>query len=229
MAGKKWITFSFDDGTVHDRRMIEVFDRFRLKGTFNLNSDRMGTKHTYAPIGLICDHSEIEPQDVAEVYRNHEVAAHGLDHRTFLGLSDQALYAEAELDRQALCKMAEQEVIGCAYPNGPYDDRVVQFLREKTNILYARTTRETYHFGLPADFLEWHPTAGISGDAIFMLMDRFLCSESEEDQLLCIWGHSYNFDMYHNWDKLEQVCRVLAFRPDCTYATMGEIYRYYNP
>ena len=188
----------------------------------------MGTKHTYTTGGLICDHSEIEPQDVAEVYRNHEVAAHGLDHRTFLGLSDEALYAEAELDRQALCRMAEQEVIGCAYPNGPYDARVVQFLRERTNIRYARTTRDCYHFGLPADFLEWHATCSASYGGVFMLADAFLSQQSEQDSIFCVWGHSYDFDRCHTWDRFEMLCRTLAYRPDCSYATMGEIYRYYH-
>ena len=34
----KALTFSYDDGTVSDKRLIEIFDRYALKGTFNLNS-----------------------------------------------------------------------------------------------------------------------------------------------------------------------------------------------
>ena len=35
---KKAITFSFDDGVSQDIRLIELFNKYGLKGTFNLNS-----------------------------------------------------------------------------------------------------------------------------------------------------------------------------------------------
>lgn len=226
MAGKKFITLSFDDGTVHDRRMIEILDRYGIKCTFNLNSDRLGMKHTWEAAGLICDHSEVEADEVATLYRNHEVAAHGLDHRTFTKLEDAALLAEAEEDRVALSRLWGKEVIGCAYPNGPFDDRVADFLRDRTGIRYARTVVATNSFAMPQDFFRWHPTCAFEEAGIFMLADKFLSQNTEEDRLFYIWGHSYCFDRNHTWDRFEMLCRVLAFRPDCTYVTNGELYRY---
>lgn len=35
---KKAVTFSFDDGVTQDIRLIEIFNKYGLKGTFNLNS-----------------------------------------------------------------------------------------------------------------------------------------------------------------------------------------------
>ncbi len=226
MPGKKFITFSYDDGTIHDRRMIEILDFYGLKCTFNLNSDRLGMVHTFRQGGLICDHSEVVAEEIAALYQNHEVAVHGLDHRTFTKLDDGALFAEAEQDRLALEKYWGHPVIGCAYPNGPYDDRVVEFLRSRTGIRYARTCECTYEFGMPSDFLRWHPTCSFENSGIFRMADRFFTEESEEDQLFYIYGHSYCFDRDHSWDRLEMLCRVLAFRPNCTYVTNGELYRY---
>ncbi len=33
----KALTFSYDDGMKHDRRLVELFNRYGLKGTFHLN------------------------------------------------------------------------------------------------------------------------------------------------------------------------------------------------
>ena len=45
-SGKfKAVTFSFDDGVSQDKRLIDLFDKYGLKGTFNLNSNLLGKKH----------------------------------------------------------------------------------------------------------------------------------------------------------------------------------------
>ena len=38
---KKAVTFSFDDGVTQDIRLIEILNKYGLKGTFNLNSGLM--------------------------------------------------------------------------------------------------------------------------------------------------------------------------------------------
>ena len=48
---KKAITFSFDDGVWQDRRLIEIFNKYGLKGTFNLNSEAFGMPNTYNAFG----------------------------------------------------------------------------------------------------------------------------------------------------------------------------------
>ncbi len=48
---KKAITFSFDDGVLQDIRTIEILDKYGLKGTFNLNSGKFGTKNPYEANG----------------------------------------------------------------------------------------------------------------------------------------------------------------------------------
>ena len=40
--GKKYFTISFDDGTEQDRRLIELMEKYGIKGTFNISSGIFG-------------------------------------------------------------------------------------------------------------------------------------------------------------------------------------------
>ena len=40
---KKAVTMSFDDGHVYDIRLVELFNKYGIKGTFHLNSKLFGT------------------------------------------------------------------------------------------------------------------------------------------------------------------------------------------
>ena len=38
---KRALTFSYDDGSANDRRLVEIFNKFGMKGTFHLNSGHL--------------------------------------------------------------------------------------------------------------------------------------------------------------------------------------------
>ena len=38
----KAITFSYDDGVTQDIRLIELFNKYNVKATFNINSELLG-------------------------------------------------------------------------------------------------------------------------------------------------------------------------------------------
>ena len=38
----KAFTMSYDDGTIHDRRLVEIMNRYGIRGTFNLNAGFLG-------------------------------------------------------------------------------------------------------------------------------------------------------------------------------------------
>ena len=53
----KAITFSYDDGQVYDRRLIEIFNQAGFKGTFHLNSgnlDKDGYVHDRRSTNSYC-------------------------------------------------------------------------------------------------------------------------------------------------------------------------------
>ena len=37
----KVLTMSYDDGRIHDKRLVEIFNKYGIKGTFHLNSGWM--------------------------------------------------------------------------------------------------------------------------------------------------------------------------------------------
>ena len=60
----KAVTFSYDDGVLQDQRLINIFNRYGLKGTFNLNSELLGKDGHLVRNGRHVDHIKVKPEDV---------------------------------------------------------------------------------------------------------------------------------------------------------------------
>ena len=135
---KKAITFSFDDGVTQDIRLIEIFNRYNLKCTFNICSELLGKAGSLVHNGKVVRHDKIAPQDVQKVYAGHEVAVHTLTHPNLTALDEQEIIRQVEEDRKALTKLCGYEVVGMAYPCGGVnnDDRVAKIIRENTGVQY---------------------------------------------------------------------------------------------
>lgn len=225
MVYKKFVTFSFDDGVTQDRRLIQLLDRYRLKGTFNLNSALLGLKGTATAGGRTVKHDKVYPNEIKDLYKNHEVAVHTLTHPNLRELDDETIIWQVEQDRRMLSMLAGKDVIGMAYPCGGenYNDRVMGILSKHTGIQYARTIKSTYSFAIPLNVYEFHPVAHImEKERVFDLGNQFL---DIEEGLFCLWGHSYEldfgFDM--NWESLEELFILISGKEDIFYGTNKEI------
>ena len=85
----KALTFSYDDGVGQDVRLIEMFNKYGLKGTFNLNSKLLGRKENKSEImGKLIDRPTAMPEDVKYIYEGHEVAGHTLGHPLLPAIED---------------------------------------------------------------------------------------------------------------------------------------------
>ena len=211
----KALTFSYDDNTVHDRRLVEMFNRYGLKATFNLNSGRLDVE------------GYIHSSEVASLYRGHEVASHGVRHLFPNQISDGERIREYWEDRLALEKLSGQIVTGMAYPFGVHNARVRESL-EQMGLHYGRTVVSTGNYFFPDDFLVWDPTChhqeAIDDPSI---ADTFLNPpDYMQPDLLYIWGHSYEFAGRDNWADMEALCRKLSGHDEIWYATNREIYFY---
>lgn len=224
---KKAVTFSYDDGVTQDIRLVEIFSKYNLKATFNLNSELLGKEGSLIRNGGVrVAHTKVSAQDVRSVYDGHEVAAHTLTHPALCTLSDEEVVREVEEDRLALSALCGYEVLGMAYPGGGvnHDARVERLIREKTGIRYARTTDASGSFAPQADRFAFAPTVyHLDTDAMFALGETFLASESEAPQLFYIWGHSYEFDAWDFWERFEDFCRMISGRDDIFYGTNREV------
>lgn len=228
MGAHKWITLSFDDGVTQDRRLIELLDRYGLKATFNLNSGLLGQPGELEHDGKKVAHNKVAPEEIAELYRNHEVAVHTRTHPLLTALSEEEILDEVMSDKAELERLTGREVVGMAYPCGGtnYDGMVREVLEKETPIRYARTIISTNKFDAPKHFLEWHPTCHAIQANVFDLAEAFDRAEPEGDSLFYIWGHAYEFDIVSSdaWERLEQFCERLSRIEGAAFLTNREVY-----
>ena len=209
------LTFSYDDGTVHDERLVGIFNKNRIKATFNLNS------------GMYGEGRRMAREDMISLLRDseHEVAVHGVRHRTLTYLSDDELRLEVLGDKEAHESDYGKPVTGLAYPYGKNDERVRQALAS-LGISYARAGGPSMNLGMPTNRLAWQPTCHHSNGAAPTLARELVEEESDSPRLLYLWGHSYEFADKDNWGVIEEISEYLGGRGEIYYATNGEIDSY---
>ena len=224
---KKAVTFSFDDGVTQDIRLIEMFNKYGLKGTFNLNSGFLGLEGTLDRNGRTVRHDKIAEDKIKEVYKGHEVAVHTLTHPNLTSLEKDEVIRQVECDRVRLSEICGYEVVGMAYPCGGVnnDDRVAEIIKDNTGVQFARGLDSTYSFDLQENLYRFKPTVYYIEDCLDKVVDEFLALESDEPALLYIWGHSYEMDAeYITWEKFESVCKRLSGKDDVFYGTNKEVF-----
>ena len=229
----KAVTFSYDDGVIHDIRLAEVFDKYNMKATFNFNCCGLREKN-------------FSNEEIKEYFlsKGHEIAVHGAYHRAngnmrpIEGIRD---VLDCRLELEERCG---QIIRGMAYPDtgitvfgnfSKYED-VKQYLKE-LDIAYARTLGgDNNKFLLPDDFYAWMPTARHANPKIMEYIEEFLKLDLSAKtyharrypRLMYIWGHSYEFQTDNNWELIEQICEKLANNDEIWYATNIEICDYVN-
>ena len=217
-------TMSYDDGYAHDIKLVEIMNKYGVKGTFNLNSFFMGKD------GGTEKGRRLSFDEARELYAGHEIAAHGAKHKSLTEVSsEEGLYDVLE-DRRALESEFGAVVQGMAYANGTFDDVAVENLK-KCGILYSRTCKATGGFAIPRDWLRLPPTCKHKAENLFELLDEFLAPPKKsylrpEPRLFYLWGHSYEFALDNNWEIIEDFLSKIGNRDDIYYATNIELYRY---
>ena len=226
----KALILSFDDGMVADRRLVKLMNEYGLVGTFHLNSNKLGTK------------DYLTKEEIKVVYKGHEVSAHTVNHPALINISREEILFEVGEDRRELERLSGNLVRGMAYPFGNYNDSVVEIIRG-LGIEYARTVKDTYTFGIPDEFLKWHPTIHQFGKAYFtpdnpendkkelagfyQVVNHFLSTDSLA--LMDVWGHSWeNNGAGDRWTEMEKFFKMVAGNPDIFYTTQIGLVDYIN-
>ena len=219
----KALTLSYDDGTIYDRKLIDIMNKNGLKGTFNLNSGFFAEKEG----GFRLTKSE-----ALKLYKKsgHEVSLHGAKHLSLAEVDSALATNDVLSDRKYLEETFGVPVQGMAYANGSYNDRVVQILKN-CGVRYARTTETTERFDIPTDWLRLPATCHHNHPDLMGLAKKFLEENSsyywsKRQKLFYLWGHSYEFNNNDNWQVIEEFAAYVGGRDDVWYATNGEICDY---
>ena len=214
----KALTMSYDDGRMEDKRLIEIFNRYGIKGTFNLNYGWFLGKYAY---------ERVPRSELTQIYQGHEIATHGYTHATLARCSFVEVADEILKDRLALEAEIGGLVRGHAYPNGSYNEEIKELLRH-LGIAYGRACTSTGNFRLPADLMEWNPTCHHNDPRLMELTQKFIDMWRRTGglQLMYVWGHSYEFTNDNNWERIEEFCKQIGGRDDIWYCTNIEYVDY---
>ncbi len=208
----KVLTMSYDDGRTEDRRLVEIFNKYGIKGTFHLNS------------GLVRD-DRVKMEEWASLYEGHEVSCHTVLHPTISRSPIEQVALQVLEDRRKLEQAVGYPVRGMSYPNGSYTKEIVELL-PMLGIEYCRVVGNTDDFGMPEDYLTWKATCHHNHN----LMDngkRFLeLHKTQYLYMMYVWGHSFEFPINNNWEMMEEFCHMMGGKEDIWYASNIEIVDY---
>lgn len=211
----KALTMSYDDGIVQDKRLIEIFNKYGIKGTFHINGGLFG---------VVKRCPRLLAEEIKEIYAGHEVSCHGYTHPFLEKLAPMEVVHEMLDDKKALEDACGYVVRGMSYPYGTCSDEVISII-SKLGINYARTIVSTGKFQLPENFMRWNATCHHNDERLMSLLDN-LKKSPHELQLMYVWGHTFEFDDRNNWDMIEKFCEEAGGDPDIWYATNIEIFDY---
>ncbi len=212
------VTFSFDDGVSTDRRVLEKFNEWGLKATWNLNSGFFGGHHG----GGDCPY--VRASEVAALYHGHEVAIHTVSHPVLTRLDGPQIAREVLDDRRALEDLVGYPARGMAYPFGRFDERVIGVLRS-LGVAYCRTVETHEHCFPPIEPLAWGATGHMFAPGIPAIWEN-LYADPWNNHVFFIWGHTYEFKVNNDWDALERIFKPLSGKPDVWYCTNIELFDY---
>lgn len=212
----KVLTMSYDDGKLSDERLVAIFNKYGIKGTFNLNFSLLNCG----------DPGRVPLDRLLDVYRGHEIATHTLSHPVIARCPAPQIYREILEDKKGWESITGAPVRGHAYPCGSFSEEVKRIFKD-AGIVYGRTVRETLDFELPTDWMEWDSTCHHTNPMLMDLAKTFVAfNKPEYLKMMYVWGHSYEFDDDSNWDKIEEFCAYVGGRQDIWYATNIEIRDY---
>ncbi len=225
MKKLKGLTFSYDDGVTQDIRLVELFNKYGMKCTFNINSGLLGMDGYLDREGVRVNHTKVKAQDVKYIYEGHEVAGHGVTHPCLARHTEERIIEEVENDRVKLSELCGYDVVGFAYPGGDFDSRVSGIIKNKTGIKYCRTVTSTHSFLPQTNLHEFKPTVyhHKEWDKLFELGEEFINLKTDTPAVFYVWGHGYEFDIHDSWDRFEEFLKMMSGKDDIIYGTNKEL------
>lgn len=209
----KILTMSYDDGKIEDIRLIDIFNKYGIKGTFNLNSGLYEGSEDGRPLKA----------EVKDIYEGHEVATHTYTHPMLANCPVEEVVAEIVKDREELERLTGTIIRGHAYPYSSYNADI-KLLLKQLGIAYGRVVPPKEDYELPSDPMEWHPTCHHNDPSLMKKAQDFV--KYPYSKLMYVWGHSYEFTKNDNWDVIEEFCSFVGGRDEIWYATNIEIIDY---
>ena len=198
----KYFLLSFDDGTVHDKRFVELLNRYEIPCTFNLNSGLEEFVWEFDGHPVVRQHLA----DTVEQYRGHEIASHSRTHPRLEQLPPPRLREETEEDCNALKAIFGVDALGFGVPFTVCGEREINIIRRF--VRYIRLSEYASSFALPAD--PYHiPIHALYNDSDVREKIRMFAENELTDSLFVLAGHSYELEFLNHWDYMDDLLQYI--------------------
>ena len=199
----KIVSLSFDDGTIYDKRFIDLLNKYGLRATFNLNSGLKDFIWYYEDKPI----RRLNLEESKEIYKGHEVASHSLTHPYFSSLDEKRQIREVEEDILNLEKIFSRKIEGFAFPFIDQTEANIQVVKNNIDLKYIRCSiftekilpKDRYHVGINALY---------DDKDIYEKLERYK-SNILPNSLFVIAGHAYEFEVKNDWEKIEKLLKYL--------------------
>lgn len=219
----KYFIFSLDDGTIFDRTTIELFDRYKIRATFNLNSGLNNFVWYYnneIPI------PRFNLPDVVSLYKNHEIASHTLTHPYLDQCPEDIVIKEVNEDINNLENIFRRKINSFATPFSTCGEREINIIKDNCPITNIRISQIDESFQMPINQYHIKITA-LEIHRALELFDDFI--KDDQAKAFIYAGHSYDFYVANTFDKLEELIKKITACKDIQVLTMGDfVNKFYN-
>ena len=212
----KYFIFSIDDGTIYDKKVVNILNSYHIHATFNLNSglqDFIWYK----------DNKPVERLDLLankDIYQGHEVASHSLTHPYMTMCPDEAIYHEVADDISNLKDIFNRSITTFAFPFEDYDERCINIIKNIYPISIIRVSQIDTSFRFPSDPYHIKITSWDVDDALSRVVD-FINDDNAE--LFVFVAHSYDFEFANSYGKLKKLCQIITGDKNIKIITMKEL------
>lgn len=198
----KYFLLSFDDGTVHDKRFVELLNEMNIPCTFNLNSGLEDFVWEFEGKSVVRQRLA----DTVEQYRGHEIASHSLHHHRLDSLYPPQLRREVEEDCAALKQIFDVAELGFGVPFTACTEREIKIIRRF--VRYVRLSEYADSYALPAD--PYHiPIHALYNDADVREKIGEFARCDLEDALFVMAGHSYELEFLGHWEYMRSLLEYI--------------------
>ena len=177
----KYFVFAIDDGTIYDTKVIDIFNKYDIRATFNLNSGLQDFVWYKGDLPV----RRLDLYKYKDIYKNHEVASHSLTHPFLTNMPDDAVYHEVKEDVDNIERIFSRRVTSFSFPFDGFDERTINIIKS-VGITHIILPEIDDSFKLPCDTYHIKVTSWDIDDALFQ--------EEFEDELIA--GADVDYDTF---------------------------------
>ncbi len=233
----KALIMSFDDGNISDTSVVQILNKYGLKGTFFIHINPIKT--IYETNDSYSKRRSISKDELKQVYKYHEVGSHGISHNRFDQMKDSLLYLELKESKTYLEQLVNKPVISLSYPYGCYNAKSILYAKQ-LGYINARTISNTNSFKQPEDLMQWHPTCELINTnkhiADFFedttpfvqkwskIVFHKLGIKYNTSKVMYVWGHATDMEnpKVFSWHDFDSLCKKIALHKKEIWTTTAQ-------